>query len=140
MLTADPPFEFSLRRDLSELVRMDHWVEQVAQRLRLDAELTYALQLCLTEAVTNIAVHGGAEAHAPDIDLSIAGNEDRLTARICDAGRPFDPAAYVPATQPTSLDDAQIGGNGIRLMRAFATAMGYRHEGGRNCLILTFAR
>src|SRR5262245_7629237 len=125
----DEIFEFILRGDVSDLERMDDWVLRIADQVHLSVEVTHSLRLCLTEAVTNIIVHGGPDPSG--IVVSIQGVRDMVTALIRDGARAFDPLSYVPGAIPTSLEEARIGGNGIRLMRKLASSLSYRREADR---------
>jgi serine/threonine-protein kinase RsbW len=138
MPVAGRKFELSLRADLSELERMEDWVRHVAERLELREEVRQSVLLCLVEAVTNVIVHGGESPSNKGIALSIEGLKDVVTARVTDHARPFDPLSYVPSPAPTNLEQAPIGGNGIRFIRHFATALSYKRRGNQNCLTLSF--
>jgi anti-sigma regulatory factor (Ser/Thr protein kinase) len=140
MPVAGRKFELSLRTDLSELESMEEWVRHVAEQLELREEVHQSVLLCLVEVVTNVIVHGGESQPNKDIALSIEGLKDVVTARVTDHARPFDPLSYVPSPAPTSVEEAPIGGNGIRFIRHFATALSYKRRGNRNCLTLTFQR
>src|SRR5262245_19010463 len=107
----DAIFELSLRGDVSELERMDDWLLRIAGEVHLSEEATHSLRLCLTEAVTNIIVHGGPDPSG--IMVSIQGLKDMVTALIRDGARAFDPLSYVPDAIPISLEEARIGGHGI---------------------------
>ena len=49
-----------LRSDLAELKRLAGWIKAQAQQ-ELSADTSFAIQLCLEEAVANIIMHGGGE-------------------------------------------------------------------------------
>ena len=80
-----------LRSDLAELKRLAGWIKAQTQQ-GLSADTSFAIQLCLEEAVTNIIMHGGG---AKDDRLRIAIELERdggtLVARIEDTGWEFDP-------------------------------------------------
>jgi anti-sigma regulatory factor (Ser/Thr protein kinase) len=63
-----------LRGDLSGLRRLAGWIEAGAQH-ELSADTSFAVQLCLEEAVANIIMHGGAkDGGAPDfVEVGEAG-------------------------------------------------------------------
>ena len=57
-----------LRSDLAELKRLAGWLKAQSQQ-ELSADTSFAIQLCLEEAVANIIMHGGG---AKDDRLRIA--------------------------------------------------------------------
>jgi len=127
-----------LKRELSELDRLAAWVNDVEQRLALAPTVTFALGLCLEEAVANIIMYGDARDHG-DIAITLEHMSGGLLARIEDDGWQFDPTRAAPRVPAGSLDDAKIGELGIHLMRTFATEMHYERKRGCNSLTFTFA-
>ena len=80
-----------LRSDLAELKRLAGWIEAQAQQ-ELSADTSFAIQLCLEEAVANIIMHGGgAKDDRLQIAIALERNGGTLVARIEDSGREFDP-------------------------------------------------
>jgi len=140
MPAAHQAFQLHLRSDLSELQRIEEWIRRAAEQLCFCPNMVDVVHLCLIEAVTNVIVHGGDDAAGRGILLSIQAQDDLVTVRVSDGGRPFDPASYVPQPKPKSLLGGQTGGHGIRLMRQLASSLSYERNAGRNCLTLTFAR
>jgi serine/threonine-protein kinase RsbW len=58
---------------------------------------------------------------------------------IEDDGVPFDPTAQESPALATSLDEAHVGGHGLRLMRHYLHRMLYRRAPDRNVLLLEVA-
>jgi serine/threonine-protein kinase RsbW len=125
-----------LRNDLAELQRLAGWIESWAQRVSPD--MSFAIQLCLEEAVANIIMYGAARHEQLDITVDVEGEAETLNVCIEDDGRLFDPTQVPPAMLPASLDEAAVGNLGIHLMRSFASGMHYERRNGRNRLTLQF--
>jgi serine/threonine-protein kinase RsbW len=126
-----------LRSDLSGLGRLAGWIEAGAQQ-ELSADTSFAVQLCLEEAVANIIMHGGAKDDRVEIAIELERDGAMLVARIEDTGREFDPTQFRPLSMVKSLDEAKVGDYGIHLMRCFTTGMHYERQQGRNRLTLRF--
>jgi serine/threonine-protein kinase RsbW len=127
-----------LRSDLAELKRLAGWIEAQAQQ-ELSADTSFAIQLCLEEAVANIIMHGGgAKDDRLQIAIALERNGGTLVARIEDSGREFDPTQFPPPSVAKSLEEAKVGDLGIHLMRSFASGMHYERRDGRNRLTLRF--
>jgi serine/threonine-protein kinase RsbW len=126
-----------LHNDLAELVRLAGWIEGWAQQ-GISPELSFAIQLCLEEAVANIIMYGGAKDDGLKIAVELDRNGGTLVARIEDTGRQFDPTRVPPPSFARSLEDAKVGGVGIHLMRSFVTGIHYERRDGRNRLTLRF--
>jgi serine/threonine-protein kinase RsbW len=126
-----------LRKDLAELTRLAGWIEGWAQQ-GLSPDTSFAVQLCLEEAVANVIMYGAAEDERLEIAVELERNGEALVARIEDNGRLFDPTQVPPPPAVTSLEHAEAGHFGIHLMRSFATGMHYERRDGRNRLTLRF--
>jgi serine/threonine-protein kinase RsbW len=126
-----------LRNDLAELDRLAGWVESWAQQ-DVSADMSFAIQLCLEEAVANVIMYGGAEDDRLEIAVELERNGGTLVARIEDTGLQFDPTQVPPPSLATSLAEATVGDLGIHLVRSFASGMDYERQNGRNRLTLRF--
>ncbi len=126
-----------VRAALSELARAADWARQLADKHALSSSITYALQLCLEEAVSNIVRHGQPPPHG-DIRLSFTTIENAALLTIEDCAMAFDPTKMASPAVPACLNDAPIGGLGIHLMRQFANGLSYERQNGCNRLTLRF--
>ena len=126
-----------LRNDVAELERLAGWIEGFT-RGGTSPDVSFAVQLCLEEAVANIIMYGAAKDDALVIAVELERNCGALVARIEDNGRQFDPTRAPPPAPAASLDEAKVGDLGIHLMRSFANGMDYERRNGRNRLTLRF--
>lgn len=129
----------ALRGGLSELPALMTWLQTLAAGAEWPASLACALELCVEEAVANTIMHGSPSG-APEVIVSIREHEATIIVRIEDDGLPFDPTAAPRPREATSLDEINIGGLGVHLIRSFSQSMRYARTDGHNCLTLTFAR
>jgi serine/threonine-protein kinase RsbW len=123
--------------DLAELDRLAGWIDGWAQE-NVSPDTSFAIQLCLEEAVANIIMYGAAEDDRVEIAVELERSGSTLVARIEDTGKHFDPTRFPPPIPATSLEEAEIGDLGIHLMRGFASGMDYERRDCRNRLTLRF--
>jgi serine/threonine-protein kinase RsbW len=126
-----------LHRDLAELQRLAVWIEDWAAQ-DLSADLSFAVQVCLEEAVANIMMYTAAQDAPLDIVVEVERTGHALVARIEDNGSAFDPTRAPRRTLPASLAQAEVGNLGIHLMRSFAGDMRYERRDNRNRLTMRF--
>lgn len=124
--------------ELGELARLATWAEDFARSARLSANLLFAIQLCIEEAVANIIMYSGAAEQRQDVAVELMRTGDDVVAIIEDGGRSFDPTATPVRRKPASLEEARVGELGIHLMRSFSAGMHYERGDGRNRLTLRF--
>jgi anti-sigma regulatory factor (Ser/Thr protein kinase) len=126
--------------DLAELRRVSEWLRTYCSEAGIDNAVTYHVDLCLDEAVSNIIRYGYENGSRDTIVVSVEMRHDRLRVVISDGGREFNPLRQPPPAVPTTIEDVPVGGFGIHLMRAFANAVDYRRINGRNIVTLDFLR
>ena len=113
------------------------WLEAVGEQQQWAMKQVFALSLSADEALTNIATHAKPPAgEALQIWLSLGLMDGGVALCIVDNGQAFDPTSRASAALVDSLDDAEIGGHGLRLMRHYLQRFEYQRVAGWNCLLL----
>lgn len=117
------------------------WLEDVAQQQQWAPRTAFKLGLCLDEALTNILTYAFQDENrkAAHIALSVQADGTLLALDIVDNGAPFDPTQTQSPQLAASVDDAAIGGHGLRLMRHYLQDIQYRRSNEQNHLRLTAA-
>jgi serine/threonine-protein kinase RsbW len=121
-----------LHNDLSELKRMSAWIYQTGKLMELPQALAFELDLCATEAVTNIITYAYDGAASHRIRLRLGQALSRVNIEIEDDGKPFNPLEFPPAPPVSSVEDAPLGGRGIHLIRSLMTECKYHRRDGKN--------
>ena len=115
------------------------WLESVADQQQWAPRTAFKLGLCLDEALTNIVMHSfrnADKAQNANIDLSVQVEGPLLALEIIDNGTAFDPTQMPSPELAGSLDEARIGGHGLRLMRHYLQDIQYQRANGKNRLRL----
>ncbi|HKN22472.1 MAG TPA: ATP-binding protein [Terracidiphilus sp.] len=144
-----PEPRLTLKSQLEDLTLVWPWAEAIAARYSVPADTQFAIQLCLEEALSNIIRHGyrGQPDQAISVECAPAGveneNAGELVFTIEDHAPSFDPLApcsvAAPAPAPVSIQEFPPGGQGIRLMRKFASRLAWQQLANGNRLTLAFA-
>ena len=114
----------------------DAWVEQVGQELAFTERQVFGARLCVAEIAANVHEHGGRFAEPARMSLSVRREGRSLEMEITDSGRPFDPTSVPDIPRSQTIEAAPIGGLGLHLVRSYASAMRYHHDGDRNHVVL----
>ncbi|WP_207101899.1 ATP-binding protein [Paracoccus shandongensis] len=104
----------------------------------LPAEDLIRLEIALTEALTNIVLHGGLPPGA-GIGVSVRKDAPGITVEIRDPGRPVPVALFRAARDPAAIDPLEESGRGIPLIVALSDTLDYDSRDGVNRLVLRFA-
>ncbi|MDX2171053.1 MAG: ATP-binding protein [Deltaproteobacteria bacterium] len=128
--------EITLRTDLNELATLAAFVEQFAADAALPPAVAFQLNLVLDELVTNAIEYGhpaggGSDAGA-GIYLRLERLGDLLEVHLVDGGIAFDPRTRADPDLTAPIEERQIGGLGIHLVRHYVDDVDYTREGGRN--------
>ena len=127
----------SVADDLTDVRGATTWVDQLAADAGLSDDVRYNIEVCLEEALANLIQHGCVLDGRKDIIVAFAAAGRQATITVVDRCVPFDAAREPPPSRPTR-EDLRVGGQGLRLMRAFSNGMTYRSDGGRNELTMWF--
>ena len=97
----------------------------------------YLVPLAIEEIVTNCINYGydDADEHMILITLSVA--DQTLTMTVVDDGHHFDPLARSGPDLSVAVEERQIGGLGIHMLKNLADGMTYERRDGTNRLTLT---
>jgi serine/threonine-protein kinase RsbW len=130
-----------LRPEKQELRRLARAVDEFSSAHSLPPRVARALALVLEEAVTNVLFYAFDEVSSParEIAVTVERRGEAVQATVRDNGRPFDPTAHERTDLPTSLDDLEPGGLGIRMIRRMTDRVAYRRDDGCNLLELELA-
>ena len=135
-----PPQHLAAGAGPAGVARALSWLEALGEQQGWSARTLFALTLCADEALTNIASHARTpQGTAAQLWLACGPTPHALALCIEDDGTPFDPTAQDSPQLAASLEQAEIGGHGLRLMRHYLHRMLYRRIPDRNVLLLEVA-
>ena len=123
--------------DIKQVSQLEGWLETVSRELDCPESLIPSLNLALEEAVTNVILYAYPKGIYGPVELDASREGDSLKFVLSDSGKPFDPTARPDADINASLEDRQIGGLGIHLVRSIMDAVSYEYRDGRNILTMT---
>jgi anti-sigma regulatory factor (Ser/Thr protein kinase) len=106
-------------------------VEDFLQQQGVDARAKYHVALLIEELMTNLSFHGGVPDAPATVRLAVDPGDVQVEVR--DRGAPFDPRTAAEPDLTTSIEERQVGGLGLFLLRKFASDIGYTRDGAQNC-------
>ncbi len=130
----------NLQSRISELARVPPWIEGLAATHSIPDSTQFAMNLCLEEVLSNIIRHGYGGQPGQSIAVHFTAEQNGRFAFIVEDDAPaFNPVGAPELPAINTLDEAQIGGQGIRLLRQFAGVLEYQRTPGGNRLTIGFA-
>ena len=125
-----------IKNDLSELSRISDIVDHFYKYHNLPLKAVHAINLALDEIITNIISYGYNDQKEHKIIIHLSLKQGELILQIEDDGRRFNPLDLPEADTESSLEDRQIGGLGIHLVRSIMDDMAYSSHNEKNCLTM----
>jgi anti-sigma regulatory factor (Ser/Thr protein kinase) len=142
MTSTAPSLLIPMTADIGGLEIARLQARQFLENNAVDEHTVAGVELIIEEAVTNTLRYGyevtDAEEHMVELDLQIEPHEVRIL--IVDDAKAFDPMDADALLLPETLDDAQVGGLGLLMIRNTASSMAYERREGFNRFLLTVAR
>lgn len=101
----------------------------------LPAAIRRSVSVALDELLANTIAYGGAARIVVDVAL----HPNRLSVMLIDDGTPFDPFGREAPPPGTVLpvEEREIGGEGIHLVRRMMDDVRYERRADRNVVVLT---
>lgn len=119
-----------------ELTRTAHArLEAFAAASALPAKVFFAADTALEELLQNVLDYSGAQ----EVRLQLAVESGELRLELADDGRPYNPLLTVGPDLSRPLDEREVGGLGIHLVRKMMDRTAYEHRGGQNRVSLAKA-
>ena len=103
----------------------------------MNKEVLYDLQLAVDEACTNIITHGYQDLNPGSIILDLEVDPNKLTVCLTDFGHSFEPSSAPVPDIHAPLEEREIGGYGLFLIRQSMDEMDYQVTEDGNKMILT---
>lgn len=125
-----------LANDISEISRLNEFVDEIGSELSLPFDVVFNLNLVLEEAVVNVINYAYPKEDHQSIYLSARTQEGTIVFVLTDTGKEFDPTMAPDADVTLSAEDRQIGGLGIFLIRQIMNEVRYERIDGKNVLTL----
>ena len=125
-----------LKNDVHEVTRFSSFIKSVTEKLGIETPLARKLRLAVEEAVVNVISYAYPEGTEGDVTIKIMSDGHTLRFQIIDTGVPFDPTKKEKTDTTLSIEERQIGGLGIFLVRELMDTINYERVDGKNILTL----
>jgi serine/threonine-protein kinase RsbW len=125
----------TIESDIHAIPRVSLVLDQAMQAYGFSEEEILDTQLAVEEAITNVIVHGYAKGPGT-IVISCHTTRGIAEIQIEDSAPPFNPLSIPEPDISAEIEERQIGGLGVFLIRQVMDEISYRYENGKNILVL----
>ena len=106
-------------------------VAAIARAAGLEDRLLYQIQLAVDEACANVVEHAYRGLEAGDMELVCSLSGGAFTVRVRDWGRAFDPSSVEVPDIEAPLEERNLGGLGLFLVRQMMDAIKFHFDAER---------
>jgi anti-sigma regulatory factor (Ser/Thr protein kinase) len=125
-------FQMTVGGQLSEVARFHAAFVEFATAHAVPTEVRRNLQVVLDELLANIVSYGLAGREGGEAQVQVALSDEGVAVTLSDNGAAFDPFARVAPDTTLSIEDRQIGGLGIHLVKQMMDEVSYARRDNQN--------
>jgi serine/threonine-protein kinase RsbW len=124
----------TMRNSMAGLIELIKDANVFLDSLPLPPNAMYKANLVLEEILTNIIKYGVRDTEEHEITVIIALRDAQLVLEFLDDGIEFDPLSVSPPEVLEPVEERDVGGLGIHLVKKTAEWIEYHRAGEKNIL------
>ena len=111
----------------SNISCLEGYLAEVMNEFKLGSDLYANMLISLTEAVNNAIIHGNGCDDKKFVHIFLEKQPDRVSFRVCDEGKGFDPDAIPDPTTEENI--CKEGGRGVFLIKQLCDRVDFNNNG-----------
>ena len=132
----DQQIEFTIKNDLIEIDRVNDDFREFSSKHEVPKRTIGTVCMALDELLTNIISYGYEDKLEHSITLKISLLPDSLVIVITDDGIPFNPFNREDPDTDLDIDEREIGGLGVHLVKKMFDHVSYQRNVNENMVTL----
>ena len=138
MSNAPATLRLTLSSRLSELTRIRNELDRYLRDCSLPDSVRNTLLVVTEEVLTNIVRYGGCDEASDLIEVTVSQENAVVHMEFIDSGEPFDLLKETGrATAEQLIDNREVGGFGVHLIRELTNHQEYTRKADRNHFRIT---
>ncbi len=121
---------------MPEIAAVNEKFEAFAEEFGIPATIAMKFNVIFEELLNNIVTYAYSDDDEHDIEVRMELAGKRLTMTIADDGVPFNPLGAEAPDTDVSLEEREIGGLGIHVVRSLIDDVTYQRRIGKNVMNL----
>jgi ammonium transporter len=127
----------TIKNRMPEIAAVNETFEAFAEEFGIPATIAMKFNVIFDELLNNIVTYAYSDDDEHDIEVRMELAGKRLTVTITDDGVPFNPLSEEAPDIDASLEEREIGGLGIHVVRNLIDDVNYNRRIGENVMTLT---
>ena len=129
-----PKLELTVPNQLTENARVKEHFDTFAEHYGIPDHIRLKMHVVIDELLMNIISYAYLDDESHDICIKVELSADRLKVSMVDDGIPFNPFGIETPDTELSLEEREIGGLGIHLIRKMMDRVSYRRRIDKNVI------
>jgi sigma-B regulation protein RsbU (phosphoserine phosphatase) len=129
-------FDIKIENQLAEISRVNQQFNEFAADNNVPKAVSRKMNLVFDDLLNNVISYAYKDRQKHEIDIRIEVTKDRLAVTISDDGVPFNPFGTATPDTTLSVEDREIGGLGIHLVRSMMDEVDYQRRTDKNVVRL----
>ena len=126
-----------INNDVKDVSKFSTFMKSIMEKLDIEKSLARKLRLAVEEAIVNVVDYAYPVGQKGKIEVQVMSDGKILKTVITDSGAAFDPTVIEKADTTQSVEERQVGGLGILLVRELMDTINYERINNQNILTLT---
>ena len=131
------PLRLRIKNSFEAIPPANEAVANFLEQRQASSGVIYLATLAIEELVTNCVKYGYDDKLEHEIEIDVAVVDGLMRLTVSDDGHAFNPLEVPEPDTDLPIEDRQVGGLGIHLLRQLADQMSYERREGRNRVTLT---
>jgi len=136
-ITERSSLEISISADIAEIARVQQATDEFVDKTNIGVAATQKMGITLDELLNNTISYGFDDPRGHEIHVNIELNNDHISLRVSDDGVPFNPFTHRDPDTSLSIEEREIGGLGVMLVKKLTDSQAYQRLSDRNVVTLT---
>jgi serine/threonine-protein kinase RsbW len=132
--TLSSDLEINTTNRLSEIPGVLDAVDSFFDAIHQDGPARFDVSLALEELFTNIVRYAYPEGETHSIAVTLSVENGVISCKVVDSGRAFDPLSQPEPDIGAGIDEREIGGLGVHIVRQTMQEVRYDQIDGQNVL------
>ncbi len=128
--------EVKIPNHLDEIDTVNAAFNAFAEEKGLKKRVRRKINLVFDELLNNIVTYAHDDDRDHTIEVKVELSADRLAVTVIDDGKPFNPFLLAAPDTGQSVEEREVGGLGVHLVRNVMDEMSYHRRTDRNVVIL----
>ncbi len=125
-------YQMVIKNSIGNLSSLSEKITQLCNNWEMSSDVLNKVNLVVEELISNTIFYGYSDTFEHDIILNLMYDESTISIEIIDDAKEFNPITQKSADINSDINERQVGGLGIHLVKSLSDAFTYQREDSKN--------